>query len=160
LKIVLRILGIILVVLSLLLVIAVPPAGIIGIILGVLCIVRSNQKLADKITANIAKSREKTALRSENQDYRQQSSGDDWESLKRNMYDWIVCGDCKTRPSHSILNHRRCRFDDPTVCSYDMGTTWRQRPKEATLSHPGEEEGCRCEAHPYYIENKIEIKLP
>jgi hypothetical protein len=59
-KIVLRVLGIVFIVLSLLLLIAVPPAGVIGIIIGVLCLIRSNKKLSDKITAYLAKSREKT----------------------------------------------------------------------------------------------------
>ncbi|MDR0473431.1 MAG: hypothetical protein LBH43_07155 [Treponema sp.] len=62
-KIVLRILGIILVVVSLLLLLAVPAAGVIGIVIGVLCIIRSNQKLTDKITAYLAKSREKSEQR-------------------------------------------------------------------------------------------------
>jgi predicted DNA-binding transcriptional regulator YafY len=48
---VLRVFGIILIVLSLLLLIVVPPAGVIGIILGVLCIVRTNKKVAEKLSA-------------------------------------------------------------------------------------------------------------
>jgi hypothetical protein len=47
----------------------------------------------------------------------------DNENLKRNMYDWVTCGDCKARPSHAIMDWVRCRLDDPTVCSYDNGTT-------------------------------------
>jgi len=87
---------------------------------------------------------EKIALQytNENQDY-----------LKViNMYDWVVGGDCKNRPSHSTLYWVRCRRDDPTVCSYDNGTTWQPRPEGATLSYPGEEAGCHCEAHPYRME--------
>ncbi|MDR2815168.1 MAG: hypothetical protein LBB62_00465 [Proteiniphilum sp.] len=81
------------------------------------------------------------------------------ESLKRNMYDWVVGGNCKNRPPHATMHWVRCRFDDPAVCSYDNGTTWQPRPEGATISHPGEEDGCHCEAHPYLIENKIELKV-
>jgi uncharacterized protein with gpF-like domain len=84
---------------------------------------------------------------------------DDEESLKRNMYDWVTRGDREVRSSHAVMNWLRCRRDDPTVCSYDGGTTWVPRPKGATLSHPGDEDGCRCEAHPYRIENRIELKI-
>lgn len=57
------------------------------------------------------------------------------------------------------MNWVRCRRDNPMVCLYDKGTTWHSRPEGATLSHPGEEEGCHCEARPYLIEHKIEITL-
>jgi uncharacterized protein with gpF-like domain len=83
----------------------------------------------------------------------------DEENLKRNMYDWVTCGDKEVRSSHAAMNWLRCRWDDPTVCSYDNGMTWKPRPKGATLKHPGDEEGCRCRAHPYLIEHEIELKI-
>jgi hypothetical protein len=89
----------------------------------------------------------------------QQYSDEDKKSLKRNMYDWVTCGNCKDRPSHATMDWVRCRWDDPTVCSYDNGETWQPRPKGATLSHPGKEDGCCCEAHPYLIEHKSNIKI-
>jgi hypothetical protein len=81
------------------------------------------------------------------------------QQLRHVMYDWVTKGDREVRPSHAMMNWVRCRWDDPTVCSYDNGETWQPRREGATHSHPGEEEGCRCEAHPYLIEQKIEIKI-
>jgi hypothetical protein len=57
---ILKILGIILIVLSILLLIAVPPAGVGGIVFGVLCIIKSNKKTSDKINTRLSKSIEKT----------------------------------------------------------------------------------------------------
>jgi uncharacterized protein with gpF-like domain len=81
------------------------------------------------------------------------------QQLKHVMYDWVTKGDQEVRPSHAMMQWVRCRWDDPTVCSYDNGETWKPRPEGATHTHPGEEEDCRCEAHPYLIEQKIEIKI-
>jgi membrane-bound ClpP family serine protease len=56
---ILRVLGIILIVLSLLALIAVPPAGVFGIIFGVLVIIRTNKKLDEKLSAFNAKAQAK-----------------------------------------------------------------------------------------------------
>jgi tetratricopeptide (TPR) repeat protein len=88
-----------------------------------------------------------------------QYASEDKENLKRNMYDWVTGNNCKFRPSHATMNWVRCRMDDPTVCSYDNGTTWQSRPEGAIRLHPGEEDGCNCEAHPYRIEHRVELKI-
>jgi hypothetical protein len=57
---ILNILGIALVVLSILLLIAVPPAGVAGIVFGILCIAKSKKKTIDKINTWLSKSIEKS----------------------------------------------------------------------------------------------------
>jgi hypothetical protein len=81
------------------------------------------------------------------------------DNLKRNMYDWVTGSGCQARPPHSALNWVRCRWDNPTVCSYDNGVTWHPRPAGATFSHPGQEDGCNCEAPPYRIEHRVDLKI-
>jgi len=78
--IVFRVLGIIIFILSLLLLIAVPPAGIVGIILGVLFIFLSSKKFSDKIKISIGNAR----IRSEqaSKKLRQQT-----EALKKKSVD-------------------------------------------------------------------------
>jgi hypothetical protein len=113
-KIVLRILGTFLVVISLLLLIAVPTAGAIGIIIGVFCIIRSNQKLAEKITAYLKTSKEKSEQRAAefNQKYLEQkqknqekaasvlietseglTNQERMEKAGLKLYVWSTCGD-------------------------------------------------------------------
>jgi hypothetical protein len=62
---VMHILGIILIVLSVLLLIAVPPAGVIGIIFGVLLIIKSKKELVAKISTSTENAKEKASQRYE-----------------------------------------------------------------------------------------------
>ena len=222
-NIVIRILGILLIVMSVLLLIAVPPAGVVGIVFGVLCIVRSNKKNQDKINSGLGKSIEKSKQREkmlgqkrmeaeqkaekakqklaetkvlyntaknipEEPDQPREEPSDSHtligpvvnskreipdkpEGVKRiqaqenktlkdladetrrrmeaeglKLYVWSTCGDERVRPSHAFLNDKLCKWSDPAVYSINGGKTWIPRPKGAALSHPGEEEGCRCTA--------------
>ena len=61
----LRILGIVLIAVSVILLVAVPIAGIIGILFGSFCIIRSSPKLAEKIGLKLAKAKEKSERESE-----------------------------------------------------------------------------------------------
>jgi hypothetical protein len=60
----LRVLGILLIVLSVLLLIAVPPVGVIGVVFGVLLIIKSKKELVTKISSNLANAKEKAEQRS------------------------------------------------------------------------------------------------
>jgi beta-lactamase regulating signal transducer with metallopeptidase domain len=60
-----HILGIIIIALSVLLLIAVPPIGVIGIIFGVLLIIKSKKELVAKISSNIENAKEEAKQRSE-----------------------------------------------------------------------------------------------
>jgi hypothetical protein len=90
-----RILGITLIVLSVLLLIAVPPAGVIGIVFGVLLIIRSKKELASKIITGIenAKGKKevlkhgqksfKQIIEEERQKYREKAAEIDAETEKK-----------------------------------------------------------------------------
>jgi len=174
----LRILGIILIVLSLLLLIAVPPAGVICLLFGIILIIRSSKNLTDKIKASIAKSKEKSEqsakllkekyeeslqeqkeLKNQISDVKTihklkvlaQENRERMESAGLSMYEWSTAQDERVRPSHALMEGKICKWDDPTVYSTD-GKTWKPRPEGAPLVHPGEEEGCRCTALSYWNE--------
>ena len=68
------------------------------------------------------------------------------------MYVWETSGDERVRPSHKKMDGKLCRWADPTVYSRNKGKDWIPRPKGASLTHPGEEDGCRCTALSYQPE--------
>lgn len=68
------------------------------------------------------------------------------------MYVWDTSGDERVRESHAVMEGLLCRWDDATVCSYDGGRTWVQRPAGAVLMHPGMDYQCRCCADAYFNE--------
>ena len=204
--IVLRILGILLIVISLLLLIAVPVAGVIGILLGILCIVGSIKKLKNRAKSELEEQRlkeaalkEKIAEMSEHRDqslienrkkqelekqvtiqptvspvrYTEREIPDDSpealaikarskmskkdraledrkrkESMGLTMYEWSTCCDERVCDACKVMEGKICKWADPTVYSTN-GKTWKPRPKGATLSHPGEEDECRCTSLSY-----------
>jgi uncharacterized protein with gpF-like domain len=74
------------------------------------------------------------------------------ESIGLEMYIWSTAGDERVRPSHALMDNKLCRWDNPAVYSTDKGKTWKPRPKGAVLTHPEEEEGCRCTSLSYWDE--------
>ncbi|MDR1301109.1 MAG: hypothetical protein LBK43_01385 [Treponema sp.] len=56
------------------------------------------------------------------------------------------------RPSHHLMEGLLCRWSDPAVCSDDKGKTWKPRPSDAVLLHPGRDIQCRCAALSYWEE--------
>jgi len=65
------------------------------------------------------------------------------------LYEWSTSLDERVRPSHALMEGKLCKWADSAVYSTDGGKTWKPRPSGATLTHPGEEEGCRCTALSY-----------
>jgi SPP1 gp7 family putative phage head morphogenesis protein len=74
------------------------------------------------------------------------------ESVGLTMYIWETSGDERVRPSHTLMDEKLCRWDDPTVCSEDEGKTWIDRPSGAVQLHPGFDWQCRCTATSYWEE--------
>jgi uncharacterized protein with gpF-like domain len=74
------------------------------------------------------------------------------ESVGLSMYIWETSGDERVRSSHELMDGLLCRWADPTVYSRNKGKDWIPRPEGAALTHPGEEDGCRCCALSYLDE--------
>lgn len=70
------------------------------------------------------------------------------EALGVDLYEWGGAGDERERDSHNALNGKVCKYSDPTVYSTDGGKTWKKRPSNAFVGHPGEDYQCRCVALP------------
>jgi SPP1 gp7 family putative phage head morphogenesis protein len=74
------------------------------------------------------------------------------KSIGVDLYIWSTSGDKRVRDSHSVLNNKYCRWDDPTVYS-DDGKIWNSRSSiGGTLVHPGQDIQCRCAGLPVYDE--------
>jgi hypothetical protein len=56
------------------------------------------------------------------------------------------------RPSHYLMEGLLCRWSDSTVYSDDGGKTWKPRPSNAVMLHPGQDIQCRCTALSYWDE--------
>ncbi|WP_202909616.1 phage minor head protein, partial [Yersinia pestis] len=69
-------------------------------------------------------------------------------ALGVDLYEWGGAGDERERSSHFVLNGKTCKYSDPTVYSDDGGKTWKKRPGNAFIGHPGEDYQCRCVALP------------
>jgi len=66
-------------------------------------------------------------------------------------YYWQTSADERVRPSHSAMNGKLCRWDDPTLYSDDNGRSWKSRNSIGGIPlHPGEDINCRCVAIPNF----------
>jgi uncharacterized protein with gpF-like domain len=74
------------------------------------------------------------------------------EAVGLTMYVWETSGDERVRTCCRKMDGKLCLWADPTVYSRNKGKDWILRPKGATPTHPGEEDGCRCTAISYYPE--------
>jgi len=80
-----------------------------------------------------------------------------FEDLGLKMYVWETCNDERVCESCKKMEGKLCLIADPTVYSRNKGKDWIPRPKGAPLTHPGEEDGCRCTAISYYPELVMEV---
>jgi len=171
----LRILGIILMAFGLFLSFVIPVAGIIGLILGLLCVIRSSPKLADRINLSLSKKaaksrqqaetlkmeledklkkheefeRQVSAIKSEAVVTRTEGNRQRMEAAGLSMYIWSTCGDERVCEACKIMDDKLCLWADPTVYSRNKGKEWIPRPTGASLEHPGEKDGCRCTSLAY-----------
>ena len=80
------------------------------------------------------------------------------EEIGLDMYIWSTAFDDRVRDSHAAMEGLLCRWDDASVCSYDGGKTWVDRPSAAVQLHPGQDIQCRCVGLAYYPELTAEIE--
>lgn len=80
------------------------------------------------------------------------------EEIGLDMYVWSTAFDDRVRDSHAAMEGVLCRWDDASVCSYDGGKTWVDRPADAVQLHPGQDIQCRCVGLAYYPELTAEIE--
>lgn len=80
------------------------------------------------------------------------------EEIGLDMYVWSTAFDDRVRDSHAAMEGILCRWDDASVCSYDGGKTWVQRPSDAITLHPGQDIQCRCVGLAYYPELTSQIE--
>jgi uncharacterized protein with gpF-like domain len=77
------------------------------------------------------------------------------EKIRLKYYRWRTCKDERVRGnpngilpdvsvSHYVMEGLMCRWDDPTLCSYDLGKSWVTRPPKAPFLYPGQDYRCRC----------------
>ena len=80
------------------------------------------------------------------------------EEIGLDMYVWSTAYDDRVRESHAIMEGLLCRWDDASVCSYDNGKTWVDRPSGAVQLHPGQDIQCRCVGLAFYPELVSEVE--
>jgi SPP1 gp7 family putative phage head morphogenesis protein len=80
------------------------------------------------------------------------------QELGLELYVWSTSMDDRVRESHQLMEGLLCRYDDATVCSYDNGKTWVDRPSGAVQLHPGQDIQCRCVGSAFYPELEAEMK--
>lgn len=80
------------------------------------------------------------------------------QELGLDMYVWSTAYDDRVRDSHALMEGLLCRWDDASVCSYDNGKTWVERPSGAVDLHPGQDIQCRCVALSFYPELEAEME--
>jgi len=80
------------------------------------------------------------------------------EEIGLDLYVWSTAYDDRVRDSHAIMEGLLCRWDDASLCSYDGGKTWTNRPSGAIDLHPGQDIQCRCVALSYYPELVSEME--
>lgn len=73
-------------------------------------------------------------------------------------YVWSTANDDRVRESHEMMEGILCRYDDASICSYDNGKTWVDRPSTAVHLHPGQDIQCRCVGLAYYPELIKELR--
>ena len=74
------------------------------------------------------------------------------------LYVWSTSNDDRVRESHAIMEGLLCRWDDASVCSYDNGKTWVDRPAGAVDLHPGQDIQCRCVPLAFFPELTAEVE--
>lgn len=80
------------------------------------------------------------------------------QEIGLDYYVWSTAFDDRVRDSHAAMEGLLCRWDDASVCSYDGGKTWVDRPSDAVQLHPGQDIQCRCVGLAYYPELTAEIE--
>ena len=80
------------------------------------------------------------------------------QELGLELYVWSTSMDDRVRESHALMEGLLCRYDDATVCSYDNGKTWVDRPSGAVQLNPGQDIQCRCVGLAFYPELEAEMK--
>lgn len=80
------------------------------------------------------------------------------QELGLELYVWSTSMDDKVRESHAVMEGLLCRYDDATVCSYDNGKTWVDRPSGAVQLNPGQDIQCRCVGLAFYPELTAEVE--
>lgn len=80
------------------------------------------------------------------------------EEVGLDLYVWSTAYDDRVRDSHAVMEGLLCRWDDASVCSYDNGKTWVERPSDAVQLHPGQDIQCRCVGLAFYPELVSEIE--
>lgn len=80
------------------------------------------------------------------------------QELGLELYVWSTSMDDRVRESHQLMEGLLCRYDDATVCSYDNGKTWVDRPSGAVKLNPGQDIQCRCVGLAFYPELEAEMK--
>ena len=80
------------------------------------------------------------------------------QEIGLDYYVWSTAFDDRVRDSHAAMEGLLCRWDDASVCSYDGGKTWVDRPANAVQLHPGQDIQCRCVGLAYYPELTAEIE--
>ena len=79
------------------------------------------------------------------------------QEIGLDLYVWSTAYDDRVRDSHALMEGLLCRWDDASVCSYDNGKTWVDRPSGAVDLHPGQDIQCRCVALSFYPELEAEM---
>ena len=80
------------------------------------------------------------------------------QELGLDLYVWSTAYDDRVRDSHALMEGLLCRWDDASVCSYDNGKTWVDRPSGAVQLHPGQDIQCRCVALSFFPELQAEVE--
>ena len=80
------------------------------------------------------------------------------QEIGLDLYVWSTAYDDRVRDSHAAMEGLLCRWDDASVCSYDNGKTWVDRPSNAVQLHPGQDIQCRCVALSFYPELEAEME--
>jgi SPP1 gp7 family putative phage head morphogenesis protein len=80
------------------------------------------------------------------------------QEIGLDLYVWSTAYDDRVRDSHALMEGLLCRWDDASVCSYDNGKTWVERPSGAVDLHPGQDIQCRCVPLAFYPELESEVE--
>lgn len=80
------------------------------------------------------------------------------QEIGLDLYVWSTSNDDRVRESHAIMEGLLCRWDDASVCSYDNGKTWVDRPAGAVELHPGQDIQCRCVPLAFFPELTAEVE--
>lgn len=79
------------------------------------------------------------------------------QEIGLDLYVWSTAYDDRVRDSHALMEGLLCTWSDASICSYDNGKTWVDRPSGAVTLHPGQDIQCRCVALAFYPELESEM---